>query len=225
MAMVAVLLAVATLLGHRAHTEEILLQTQNVDDWNFYQAKHTRAYEFALAAKDDLLLPNGRDSAIENLQSSMDEECGVPAEKNCTSPLLKKSKILQQLAADLKKPPEKPEGTNEAGHSSPAAPAVTESKSGSVHHEAGKAEKSGGKEGEGFKEGALQIQERAREGEKETRLVQHKANYYDGGELFLELSIVLCSISLLSANKLYWKFSFVSTAVGVAFVAWSMLLH
>jgi len=37
MAIVAVLLAMATLLGHRAHTEEGLLQGKIVDEWNFYQ--------------------------------------------------------------------------------------------------------------------------------------------------------------------------------------------
>ncbi len=43
MAVFAAMLAVATMLGHRTHTEEVLLQTQVTDDWSFYQAKNGRA--------------------------------------------------------------------------------------------------------------------------------------------------------------------------------------
>ena len=42
MAILAVLVATVTLLGHRAHTEEILLQTKATDQWNYYQAKNMR---------------------------------------------------------------------------------------------------------------------------------------------------------------------------------------
>jgi hypothetical protein len=38
----AVLVAGATLLGHRAHTEELLLQSQATDQWAYYQAKNDR---------------------------------------------------------------------------------------------------------------------------------------------------------------------------------------
>src|SRR3981081_736943 len=41
-AVLAVLVAIATLLGHRAHTEELLLQTQASDLWAEYQAKSIR---------------------------------------------------------------------------------------------------------------------------------------------------------------------------------------
>jgi hypothetical protein len=42
MAILAVLVAVAALLGHRAHTEEILKQDKATDTWNYYQAKNIR---------------------------------------------------------------------------------------------------------------------------------------------------------------------------------------
>jgi hypothetical protein len=42
MALLAVLVAVATLLGHRSHTEEILLQNKTTDEWAYYQAKNLR---------------------------------------------------------------------------------------------------------------------------------------------------------------------------------------
>lgn len=53
MAMFAVLVAGVSLLGHRAHTEEIILQTRSTDQWAYYQAKEIRrrSYEMFL---DDL---------------------------------------------------------------------------------------------------------------------------------------------------------------------------
>lgn len=41
----AVLVAGATLLGHRAHTEELLLQSHATDQWAYYQAKNIRMHE------------------------------------------------------------------------------------------------------------------------------------------------------------------------------------
>ena len=42
MAILAVLVATVSLLGHRAHTEEILMQTRATDQWAYYQAKNMR---------------------------------------------------------------------------------------------------------------------------------------------------------------------------------------
>jgi hypothetical protein len=53
MSVVAVLVAVTTVLGHRTHTEAILDQNKATDQWNYYQAHKIRANETALAA--DLL--------------------------------------------------------------------------------------------------------------------------------------------------------------------------
>jgi hypothetical protein len=41
-AVLAVLVAMVTLLGHRAHTEELLLQSKATDIWSEYQAKSIR---------------------------------------------------------------------------------------------------------------------------------------------------------------------------------------
>ena len=46
----AVLVAAATLLGHRAHTEELLLQSQATDQWAYYQAKNIRLHEVQAVA-------------------------------------------------------------------------------------------------------------------------------------------------------------------------------
>jgi hypothetical protein len=45
MSILAVLVASVTLLGHRAHTEELLLQARASDQWAFYQAKNIRRHE------------------------------------------------------------------------------------------------------------------------------------------------------------------------------------
>jgi hypothetical protein len=53
MAVLAVLVAIATVLGHRTHTEAILTQNRATDQWNFYQAHKIRANDTELIA--DLL--------------------------------------------------------------------------------------------------------------------------------------------------------------------------
>src|SRR5215831_5086073 len=42
MSILAVLLAAVTLLGHRAHSEKLLLQGQAMNQWAYYQAKNGR---------------------------------------------------------------------------------------------------------------------------------------------------------------------------------------
>lgn len=61
----AVLVAIVTVLGHRAHTQAVLAQTRASDDWNFYQAHKIRQYDTQLTV--DLLsaLP-ARDPAAAN---------------------------------------------------------------------------------------------------------------------------------------------------------------
>ncbi len=44
MAFLAVAVAVVTLLGHRGHTEEVLLQNRANDQWGYYQGKDTRLH-------------------------------------------------------------------------------------------------------------------------------------------------------------------------------------
>ncbi len=56
MAVFAAFLAVVTLMGHRLHTEEVVLQTRLADQWAYYQAKNTRAQLYAT------------DAALANLQ-------------------------------------------------------------------------------------------------------------------------------------------------------------
>ena len=50
MAVLAVLVATVSLLGHRAHTEEVVLETKVADQWAYYQAKNIRRHTDELFA-------------------------------------------------------------------------------------------------------------------------------------------------------------------------------
>jgi hypothetical protein len=65
MAVLAVLVAAVSLLGHRAHTEEILLQTKSSDQWAYYQAKNIRRQSYELFL-DELSIFSLKDSEQAN---------------------------------------------------------------------------------------------------------------------------------------------------------------
>jgi hypothetical protein len=48
MAVLAVVLAAISLLGHRTHTEELLLQNKATDQWAYFQAKNIRRHTYEL---------------------------------------------------------------------------------------------------------------------------------------------------------------------------------
>jgi|SRR5712692_10773248 len=61
--------------------------------------------------------------------------------------------------------------------------------------------------------------------EKDSDLQGRKAHSCEIAELFLEVSIVLCSIALLTELTLFWRLSFLSTAAGIGLIAIGMFLH
>ncbi|HEX7284985.1 MAG TPA: DUF4337 family protein [Candidatus Angelobacter sp.] len=159
MAITAVLLAFATLLGHRAHTEEVVVQGDRNTQFVNYDTKTIRATDYGDAAKIAGLLPGGKETAQELAEKAKAEREGEPAKND--------------------KPARK---------------------------------------------GAEKILERALELDREMKVTQLRANFYDASELFLEISIVLCSISLLAASPRYWKSSFITTAIGVSLVLFGCLV-
>src|ERR1035437_415284 len=74
MAILAVLIATVSLLGHRSHTEEILLQTRATDQWAYYQAKNMRRNN--LEALSDVLaaLGNTKVERAEQVQKRFHDE-------------------------------------------------------------------------------------------------------------------------------------------------------
>lgn len=160
MAIVAVLLATATLIGHRAHTEEVVLQGDRNTEWVNFDTKRMQRVlheDFALLSAG---LPGGEEKAAAFKEKAKLEREGEPAKNG--------------------------------------APA---------------------------REGSEEIRKKAEELDREMKLMQRREDRYDSAELFLEVSIVLCSIALLAESKLYWRLSFVSTALGVVMVLWGWFLR
>jgi hypothetical protein len=224
-AITAVLLAIATLLSHRAHTEEIKLQTRVNDEWSFYQAKHQRAHDYGKDAEIENAAGH-HDLALEFMRVSVSEECGSPAESGCAAPRAKQSPVLKQLVTELKAPSASPDKTTstEKAEKPSEADASEPEKAEPAKSEGATQLAKAAKEGPGSREGAVKIQDKARDMEKETDVITRRGDHYDSAELFLEVSIVLCSIALLAENKLYWKLSFISTAVGIALAIYGLIL-
>ncbi len=65
MSVLAVLVAAVSLLGHRAHTEEVLLRNKASDQWAYYQAKNIRRHTYELFL-DLLSVSNVRDGEKAN---------------------------------------------------------------------------------------------------------------------------------------------------------------
>jgi len=150
MAVAAVLVATISLLGHRAHTEEILLQNKTTDEWAYYQAKNLR---------------------LNNLQA-LDEVMGALEGKN-----EKAEQVQKHFEADIEK----------------------------------------------YGEEKNEIQKEARGLEDELRHETRRANRFDLSEVFLEISLVVTSITLLTGRKQYWMLGIALAAAGIV-VAFTVLL-
>lgn len=139
----AILVAAATLMGHRAHTEELLHQSQAADRWAQYQAKSVRLHE------------TQGFSDVVNIVASFDKEKGA---------------VLREKYQ---------------------------------------------KEVEHYKSDKEDISEEAKMLEKERDLAGRKADRFDGGEAFLEIGLVICSITMLTKRKLFWLGGMLIGALGV----------
>jgi hypothetical protein len=147
MAVLAVLVAVVSLLGHRAHTEEVVLQALSSDQWSYYQAKNIREHE------DDLFVANNSP--------------GVAAEV--------RDKYAQ--------------------------------------------------EAERYKKEKDEIQQKARELEREVGIERARADRYDLAEVFLEIGLVITSITLLSGKRIFWHLGIALTVVGVVVAVMGAMIH
>jgi len=153
MAILAVLGAMVTLLGHRAHTEELLLQAQATDQWAYYQAKNIRLHEMeAVADMVGALAPQDKEKAAQ------------------------------------------------------------------VHEKYVK-------EVERYEKDKDTISDQAKELEAERDVVSHRADRFDGGEVFLEMGLVICSITLLTKKRLFWFGGITIATIGVLLAATGFLIH
>src|SRR5580693_1745010 len=74
MAAVAVFVAVVSLLGHRAHTEEVVLQAKASDQWAYYQAKSIREHEDELVGDLSVAVASNDAAAMTKFREKAGQE-------------------------------------------------------------------------------------------------------------------------------------------------------
>lgn len=153
MAILAVLIATVSLLGHRSHTEEILLQNRATDQWAYYQAKNMRRNN--LEALSDVL------TALENTKAERAEQ------------------VQKHFHDEIDK----------------------------------------------YRDQQKDIQNEARGLEAEVGLASRRADRFDLGEVFLEIALVVTSITLLTDKRAYWYFGCVLATVGVIAAGSGFMVH
>jgi Domain of unknown function (DUF4337) len=152
-AIIAVLGAIVTLMGHRSHTEELLLQAKASDQWAYYQAKNIRLHEMeAVADMLAVLSPSDKEKVV------------------------------------------------------------------TVHEKYVK-------EVERYEKDKDTISDQAKELEADRDKVSHRADRFDAGEVFLEMGLVICSITLLTKKRFFWFSGITIAAVGVLIAATGLLMH
>jgi len=153
MAILAVFVAAVSLLGHRAHTEELLLQNKATDNWSYYQAKNIRRHTY------DLFLDMLSLSDPKNPQAA-----GQVAEK-----------YKKEIAR--------------------------------------------------YDQEQKEIEAEARKLEEETALEGKKGDRFDLGEVFLEVGLVISSITLLTRRRLFWTLGLVAGVAGIGIAATGFLVR
>ena len=81
------------------------------------------------------------------------------------------------------------------------------------------------KEVEHYESDKQDISKEAKELEEERDLAGRKADRFDGGEAFLEIGLVICSITLLTKRKLFWFGGMLIGALGITLALTGFLLH
>ena len=76
-----------------------------------------------------------------------------------------------------------------------------------------------------YKDQQKDIQTEAKDFEAERDKASHRANRFDLGEVFLEIALVVTSITLLTERRAYWYFGFVLAAIGIVCAASGLLLR
>ena len=147
MAVLAVLVATVSLLGHRTHTEEIILQNKVTDQWAYYQAKNIRRHTDELFAD------------LTTVVASKDAEAVA--------------KLQEKYRAEADR----------------------------------------------YKDEQKELDKEARATEKEADLTRRKADRFDLGEVFLEIALVITSITLLSGRRMFWHLGLLMGTAGVLVAA------
>jgi hypothetical protein len=152
MAVLAVLVATVSLLGHRTHTEEVILQNKVTDQWSYYQAKNIRLHTDQLFGD------------LAGIVTSKDAEAAA--------------KLQEKVRAEADR----------------------------------------------YKDDKKELETKAHELEQEFALTHRKADRFDLGEVFLEIALVITSITLLSGRRIYWQMGLFIAAAGILIACSTWLL-
>lgn len=153
MAILAVLVAVVSLLGHRAATEAVLNQSRASDQWAYYQAKNIRGHEDKLFATLTTIVPAASSEELAKVREDYQQE------------------------ADR------------------------------------------------YKEEQKEIEAEARKLEEEVKLELKRADRFDLGEVFLEVALVITSITLLSRRRVFWMLGLCLGLIGIVVAVTGFLVH
>ena len=153
MAVLAVILATITLLGHRAHTHQVVLQTRANDQWGFDQGNAIR---------------RSTDEMFAKLMTAMDFK-------------------------DQKRANEVREWFDS--------------------------------EAERHRKKVEEIRKEAEALQDEAKLEQRLANRFDLGEGFMEVALVITSITLLTRRRHYWAVGGLIAVIGIGVAISSLFVH
>lgn len=78
---------------------------------------------------------------------------------------------------------------------------------------------------ERYKDEQKGIEADARELERKTEVERHRADRFDLGEVFLEIALVVTSITLLTGRRAYWRFGIILGLVGLGLAATGLLVR
>jgi hypothetical protein len=80
-------------------------------------------------------------------------------------------------------------------------------------------------EAERYSEEQKELEAKARELEQEFELVHRKTDRFDLGEVFLEIALVITSITLLSGRRIFWYAGLLFGGAGILMAASAWLVH
>ncbi len=153
MAVLAVLVAVVSLLGHRAHTEEVVLQAKATDQWAFYQAKNMRRHVDELFTDLTSVQPSSDAATLSKLRDKYSQEASR------------------------------------------------------------------------YKDDQKDLEAEARKLESEVLTERYRADRFDLAEVFLEIGLVITSITLLSGRRVFWWLGILFGVVGLVVASTGFFVH
>ncbi len=151
MAILAVIVAGVSLLGHRTHTDEVILQDKITDGWAYYQAKSIRRNT------DQMFVDLTSIAALKDSEQA--------------------SKLREQYQQEVIR----------------------------------------------YKTDQSKLEAETKALENEVKDERKRANSFDLGEVFLEIGLVVTSITLLSGQRKFWHGGLVLGAIGIVVVVIGLL--